>query len=229
RRIAAELIGDDYPRLAGTFRFADAPLRWAVDWDAGELAVVDNANRVQRLSTHGGVSPRTTRTRLTSLQHVPVQREIGVDDRGPAGAFVLRARVLHERPSDLLLALTAPDGSEARIALGELPAPEGRYELAADAGGPLGVLADVRRTGVWRLTLVDRRSGAAGTLIDWSLSFAGSAQVWRDAPERGLAIPDPVSTSQVAAALSADGRIAAVFPSREGVLGALAVWDLVDE
>src|SRR5690606_41194617 len=89
-------------------------------------------------------------------------------------------------------------------------------------------LAGERRGGVWRLSAVDRRSGTAGTLIDWSLSFADSERAWRDAPERGLAIPDPVLTGQVDVVLGGNGRLAAAFPSRERVVGALSIWDLSD-
>ncbi|MFO7285961.1 MAG: AAA-like domain-containing protein [Gammaproteobacteria bacterium] len=227
KRLAAELVGDDYPRLVGTYRFAEAPAAWAVDFDAGELAVVDKANRAQRVPTRGHGPLAAPSVRLTSMQHVPVQREIGVAEGGDAEGLRLRVNVRHDRPDDLLFSLIAPSGSEARFGLDGPIAPDGRYELAADEG-PLAALAGERRAGAWRLAVVDRRSGAAGTLIDWSLSFAGSERAWRDAPERGLAIPDPVSTGQVDVVLGGNGRIAAVFPSRVGVVGALSIWDLAD-
>src|SRR5690606_29347054 len=188
RRRAAGLVGGDYSRRVGTYRFAEAPAAWAVDYEAGELAVVDKANRAQRVSTRGHGLPAAPPVRLTSMQHVPVQRELAVADGALAEGIRLRVNVRHDRPEDLRFSLTAPSGSEVRFGLDRPRAADGRYELAAD-DGPLAALAGERRGGVWRLSAVDRRSGTAGTLIDWSLSFADSERAWRDAPERGLAIP----------------------------------------
>src|SRR5690606_36110164 len=103
RRIAAELIGDDYRRLMGTFRFPGTPARWEVDWEGGRLAIVDAAHRAQRLpfdvrnisGNEAVLAPVRIPGRLTALQHVPVTREIGVEETGSAGAFRLQVRVQH--------------------------------------------------------------------------------------------------------------------------------------
>ncbi|HEX6995541.1 MAG TPA: AAA-like domain-containing protein [Gammaproteobacteria bacterium] len=172
-------------------------------------------------------APAPSPLRLTALQPVPIQREIGVDEPGLAGAFRLDLRLRHERPDDLLIVLTAPGGAEARLTLdGRDPSARSHSFRATDAS-PLAALGGAERRGVWRLTVVDRRSGAAGTLLDWSLSFSGTPWAWRDAPAQGLAIPDPGRTEQIEAALSADGRYAAVRAARrQGPFGALAIWDL---
>ena len=177
---------------------------------------------------HDELAASAAPLRLTALQHAPIQREIGVDEPGLAGAFRLDLRLLHERPDDLLLVLTAPGGAEARLTL-EGRDPEARsYSFRAADESPLAALADAERRGVWRLTVVDRRMDAVGTLLDWSLSFAGTPWAWRDAPAQGLAIPDPRRTEQVELAFSADGRFAAARFARQTPLGSLAIWNLAD-
>ena len=235
RRAAAELIGGDYERLIGTFRFPSPPVRWAVDWSDGRLAVVDRAHRAQRLpvdavSSAGNaelLGPIALPGRLTALQHVPVRREIGVEETGSAGAFRLHVRVQHPRPDDLLLTLSAPSGESARIALAQQSPGQEIYSFSATGGSPLAELADEGRQGVWRFTLVDRGSGDIGALLRWGLQFSETGREWRDAPEQGIAIPDPGRTEQVQVEVSRDGRYAAARPAREGAVGALAVWDLV--
>src|SRR5690606_29362429 len=109
RRLLAELIGNDFARLRETLRFASAPVGWTIEWDGGEVSIVDGARRSHRLAfavhagpLHGGgpeadallgradigAGPPAARSanarspaerdslRLTSLQHVPIQREI---------------------------------------------------------------------------------------------------------------------------------------------------------
>src|SRR5690606_10602865 len=139
--------------------------------------------------------------------------ELAVADGALAEGIRLRVNVRHDRPEDLLFSLTAPSGSEVRFGLDRPRAADGPSQIAADDGPPAAA-AGARRSGVWRPSAGDRPSGTAGTLIDWSLSFADSERAWRDAPERGLAIPDPVSTGQVDVVLGGNGRLAAAFPSR---------------
>src|SRR5690606_22197744 len=100
------------------------------------------------------------------------------------------------------------------------------YSFSATGASPLAALSDEPRQGVWRLTLVDRRAGSVGALLHWGLQFAEDGDVWRDTPEQGLSIPDPVRTEQVRVYVSPDGRRAAASPARAGALGALTVWDL---
>src|SRR5690606_5984142 len=49
RRLLAELIGGDLERLRETLRFPSPPARWSVDWDAGEVSVVDGGARARRI------------------------------------------------------------------------------------------------------------------------------------------------------------------------------------
>ena len=230
RATAAELIGHDYRSLRRSFRLPVTPVRWEPDWQSGHLTVVDPANRVQRLGLedHGGRAERGAADRLTALQHVPVRREVSVDDAGSAGAFVLLLDVRHPSPDDVLVTLTAPSGAQASLAL-DAAAEEGTEPLEiAAVPGPLATLSDEDRRGVWRLTVVDRELGDRGTLAGWGLRFPGGAEAWRDDVEPGIPIPDPVRTEQVTVELSGDGRLAVARPSREGASGALALWNLAE-
>lgn len=227
RRTLVELIGGDLAQLRETFRFASAPAAWSVDWDAGELSVVDGTARARRLAfADGAPKAAAPPLRLSALQHVPIQREIGVDEPGLAGAFRLDARIEHERLEDLLLVLTAPGGAEARLTFDGRDEALHSHSFRATDGSPLASLGSAERRGVWRLTIVDRRAGATGTLVDWSLSFSGTPWAWRDAPTQGLEIPDPRRTEQVEVAISDDGRFAATRSGRRGPIGSLALWDL---
>lgn len=235
RRIAAELIGDDYRRLMGTFRFPGTPARWEVDWEGGRLAIVDAAHRAQRLpfdvrnisGNEAVLAPVRIPGRLTALQHVPVTREIGVEETGSAGAFRLQVRVQHSEDNDLLVTLAAPSGASVSLPLRQQSPGQEIYSFVATGASPLVALSDEPRQGVWRFTLVDRSAGGVGALLRWGLQFSEGGEQWRDTPEQGIAIPDPIRTEQVDVQVSADGRRAAARPARDGTIGAVTVWDLV--
>ena len=222
RALAAELIGDDYRSLLRSFRLTEAPARWEVDWGSEELALVDQAHQVRRLrlSEPGSLE---FGDRLTALQHVSVTREISVDEPGSAAAFQLRLLVDHPAPQELMITLQAPSGAGASFTLD--PGASGPQEISASGRSPLAALADEDRQGIWRLSLVDRGVGSSGQLTRWGLYFAEEVRGWEDQPQ-GLAIPDPVRTDQVDVSVSADGRLAIARPSRDSIVGALALWDL---
>lgn len=234
---AAELIGSDYRQLERSFRLTEPPLDWRVDWQRGELVVVDQARRVRHLALRE--TPRRAAAadigpvgripgRLTALQPVPVARGLDVPDGGLAGAFDLLLTLRHARASDLLVTLTGPSGAEATLAVPQPRADQQALRFSARPGSPLFALAGESRRGPWRLTAIDRRSGEVGVLLSWGLQFAGDATGYVDTPEQGIALPDPLRTDDVGIDLDAAGRIALARPTRSGTVGALAVWDLLE-
>jgi WD40 repeat protein/subtilisin-like proprotein convertase family protein len=228
RALMSELIGDDYARLRRSVRLATDPENWAVDWQADVLTLVDRTHRAERVP----LDPRSSRAvqledRLTALQHIPLNRELSVEEEGSAGSFRLEVEVSHPAAGQLLLTLEAPSGASANLALSPRPDGSGVYLFKAIGRSPLAALADEARQGVWRLTLVDRRAGTPGLLLRWGLQFADESRPIEDAPEQGVPIPEPARTEQVDLQLSADGRLAVAEPGREGAVGALAVWDLI--
>lgn len=232
RTLAAELIGSDYARLQRTYRLAEVPIDWEVDWERNEIVAIDQTHRVERLALQPSPSrvadDGAAATRLTALQHVPVTRELRVDAEGAAGAFNLLLTTQHPRAGDLVLRLSAPSGAEAEFAVPQPRADQRELVFSARGDSPLARLVDEDRLGQWQLTLVDRRSGETGLLLKWGLQFAGDQQVWEDEPEQGVPLPDPVRTEQVDITLGERGVLAVAQPTRSGAGGTLGVWDLRD-
>ncbi len=222
RQLVAELVGDDYRALVRSYRLAEAPASWEVDWRSEELALVDPDHSVRRirLNGDGGID---FENRLSSLQHLPVSREISVNEPGSAGAFQLRLSLDHPAAEELFATLRAPSG--AQVSFTPHADSSGTFAVTAEGVSPLAILADENRRGVWRLTLVDRGVGSSGQLLRWGLYFAEEVRGWEDQPQ-GLAISDPLRTDQVDVDLSIDGRLAIAYPSRQSVVGAVSLWDL---
>ncbi len=221
--LASSLIDVDYPHLLQTHRFDASLLQWEVDWDSQGLTVVDTWRQARLLRLTAPGSSAYTQG-LTALQHVPVSREIGVDEPGSAGAFQLQIDVEHEAEEQVMLMLEAPSG--ASVTFGLPPSGQSSRVIQVTEQSALSSLADQDRRGVWRLTLIDRVQGQAGRLNRWGLLFAEELRGWEDVPDQGLEIPDPVRTDQVDVRLSLDGRLGLARPSRPGARGALTLWDL---
>ncbi len=221
--LAARLIDVDYPHLLQSHRFDASLLQWEVDWESQGLTVVDTLSRARLLRLTAPGSSSYTQG-LTALQHVPVSRELGVDEPGSAGAFQLQIDVEHAAEEQVMLMLEAPSGASATFGLAT--SGQSRRVMQATGQSALSSLADEDRRGVWRLTLIDRVEGEVGRLNRWGLLFAEELRGWEDVPDRGLPIPDPVRTDQVDVQLSVDGRLGLARPSRPGARGALTLWDL---
>ena len=221
--LVSSLIDVDYPHLLQNHRFDESLLQWEVDWGSQGLTVVDTLRRARLLRLTAPGSSAYTQG-LTALQHVPVSRELGVDEPGSAGAFQLQIDVEHDAEEQVMLMLEAPSGASATFGL---PASnQSSRVMRVTEQSALSNLADEDRRGVWRLTLIDRVEGEAGRLNRWGLLFAEELRGWEDVPDRGLDIPDPIRTDQVDVQLSVDGRLGLARPSRPGARGALTLWDL---
>lgn len=226
RALVTELIGSDYHSLQRSFRLAETPAHWEVDWEAQEIVIVTGNNRVRRLSLNGRDSNELANG-LTALQHLAVRREVSVDEPGSAGAFLLELDIVHAADEQILVSLEAPNGVRAGFTL---PANGlDRAEFEAVGISALANLADADRQGVWRLTLVDREVGFVGELVRWGLSFSEELRGWIDDPEPNLIIPDPGRSNQVDVTISPNGQLAVALPSRSGTVGTLALWDIRSE
>jgi WD40 repeat protein len=225
---AATLIDADYADLQATFRLAQAPIAWDVDWEQDELVVIDQAHRIERLTIDetGALASLAVGvpTRLTAIQHVPVKRELLIDEEGTVGAFNLLLTVIHPRASDLSVTLTAPSGAQAMLELPQPRVDQHDFILSARSNSALAALNGEQTLGRWELTLVDQRAGEDGVLTGWGLAFGSATPISEDIRE-GVPVPDPVRTTAVDAVLSSGGRIAVAQPSRADAGGALAIWD----
>jgi WD40 repeat protein/subtilisin-like proprotein convertase family protein len=238
RELASELIGTDLQQLRASFYLPAATARWEVDWQRDALTLIDARARARRLSLseplhlQGANDGQPPAARLTALQHQPLRRALSIDEAGAAGGFELILALSHPMPGDLLLTLEAPDGTAASFTLPALADRDEPLRMRAAPGSPLAALAARERQGVWRLTLVDRRAGAVGTLDGWGLAFAGAGAgdaedaEYVDEPGRAVAIPDPEHTDLVELTVAPDGRFAATRPLRVAS-GAVGLWDLV--
>ncbi|HET8698163.1 MAG TPA: proprotein convertase P-domain-containing protein, partial [Gammaproteobacteria bacterium] len=223
--LVAELVADDYRGLQRTVSLPAAPAYWTFDWARSALLAVDTEHRIVHRSL-AAAAAEPDPVPITALKHTPVMREIEVDDDGSAGPFELTIAVRHPASNELQLTLAAPSGTTAtiRAPLGAADRTE-EFVLSAAAGSPLAALADENRRGVWRLTVVDRRSGNAGSFTGWKLSF-GDDDEWRDEPDFPLEIPDPERTDAVS--VSAVNGFALATPDEPAAVGAVALWNLAE-
>ena len=220
------LVGDDYAELSRTFELAAAPARWGVDWQSGLLLAVESTRGVRRVPlAPGAKAVAEAPLALSALAYSPLERALRVEDEGAAGELELSVAVAHPASAELMLTLTAPSGASATVPLPQSAGGHGEnFVFAAQAGTPLAALAAEDRRGTWKLVLIDRREGNAGSLAGWGLRFG--EQSVRDDPDQPVAIPEPMRTTDVAFDVSDDDRFALVRPATTGAPPTLAVWDL---
>jgi WD40 repeat protein len=226
RALVAELVADDYRALARTVRLPAAqPSYWSFDWARTALLTIDAERKIARHSLAAS-GAEAAAVPITALKHSPITREITVDDDGSAGAFELKIAVRHPASNELELTLTAPSGAAATVRA-PLGAADRTVELTFSGaeGSTLAALADENRRGVWRLTIVDRRTGNAGILTGWKLTFGGDTD-WRDEPDFPVVIPDPERTDAVTVTASNGFAIAA--PTEASAIGSVALWNLAE-
>lgn len=160
---------------------------------------------------------------LTALRYAALEREIAAEDRGSAGDFELAVTIAHPATAELTITLTAPSGASVTLAPPDVAAEAGEtFLFQAEDGAPLAALQGSPRTGTWRLSVLDRSLGNAGTLLGWGITFSETGP--RDSPPEPIAIPDPERTEDVTVAV--EGPRAAVIAAAPGPLGAVALWNL---
>jgi len=224
RAWVAALVGDDYRELERTFELAVAPERWDVDWQSGLVLAVAPDRGILRVPLAPGTSSAEAPLKLSALAPAALERTLRVEGGGSAGELELSVALAHPKSAELTLTLTAPSGASATLTLPPNAAQDDNYVLDARPGTPLAALADEERQGEWRLTLLDRRAGNAGSLVGWGLRF--DEQSSRDDPDAPVTIPDPDRTTAVSIEFSDDGRYALARPAAAGAVGTLAVWNL---
>jgi len=116
---------------------------------------------------------------------------------GSVAGVAVRVEVRHLRRGDLSLTLTAPSGREAQLFVGDphderrhLTGVLGRLALDRFRGEPLA--------GTWTLMVIDRRSGARGSLVRWELLATAQPQA-PAAREQGAEGPEGASVAETSA------------------------------
>ena len=225
RAWVGDLLGEDYQALERTFELGAEPASFGVDWQAGLLIAAQPDRSILRAPlTADASAPADAPPELSALAPTPLERTLRVEGQGSAGQLELSVALAHPASAELTLVLTAPSGASVTFALPPSAAQGDNYVLSARPGTPLAALADEERHGAWRLTLIDRRAGNAGSLVGWGLRF--DEQSSRDDPDEPVAIQDPERATAVTIDLSDDDRFALVRPAARGPVGTLAVWNL---
>ncbi|MEO0574578.1 MAG: WD40 repeat domain-containing protein [Pseudomonadota bacterium] len=153
-----------------------------------------------------------------ALQVTPAVITFSQPARTNARSVSLQLRVAHERPTDLSLLLTTPDGRTGRIALQGADTKTGRIELSLqDIPGLRETLRNVP-AGDWTLSVADARPGMRGSIE--SVSLGGTAPI----ADAVVSVPDPHVTPPASVHLTPGGRFAIALPAQTDGLG--AIWDL---
>ena len=218
RRIAASLIGNDYPYLIGTVPVQSAD-RVIFDADNNLLSFVAGARVSQWTLANNQLQSRAEWT-LTALDVAPLVRRLDFATPGSASRLTLTMQLDHPRVADLRVRLVAPSGRAAEIELAR--STSSIAEPLVIESESLSSLFGETIAGTWSLSVRDESAAAPGMLVGWSLTI--NRQTVSDPAERPLEIPDPVARESDDVWFSADGRYAV---ARSRLSDSARLWDLL--
>ncbi len=218
RRLAATLVGDDYPRLIATAA-REGVERRLFDPENELLTMVDGARLSQWAMINDRLERRDSWT-ISALEIAPLVRRVVVDRRALVSRISLSVNVAHARLDDLRIRLIAPSGRAVAIDFEQSASSENDEIRFAE--GVLDALIGEPLAGTWTLSVRDETPGTSGHLMAWNLRLNGQAIV--EDFERGLDIPEPVERASGNIWFSRNGRYAiARAPQIDGA----RLWDLV--
>lgn len=217
RRLAASLIGDDYPQLLATVppREAGRLLFSARDL---LLTYADGA-RVNQWSLQNGQLQAREPWTISSLEVTPLLRRVAVDRDGVVTRIGLTVNVSHTRLDDVRVKLIAPSGRTVDLAFDE-PRSSANDETVF-AAADLAPLRGEPLAGTWSLSLRDEATGVGGHLVGWTLNLNSQGIV--ESFDRGLDIPAPLERESDNIWFSPNGRFAV---ARALQSDSARVWDL---
>lgn len=200
RRLAASLLGADYPFLIGSVSPVDA-----------DQAVFDPVNRVltatsgpqirQWLVEPGRIDERSVWT-ATALEVTPLLRRLPVDRPGTVTSVQLTVSMAHRRADDIRARLIAPSGRAAELAI---DASRATLDEPLQFRGPaLAIFRGEPLSGTWTLSLRDEAPDVAGEFESWTLFLNGRPVV--DDLDASVPIPEPLERASDEVWLSADAR-----------------------
>ncbi len=202
RRIAASLVGDDYPQLIATLPPKPAERIYFNSRDM-LLSLVNNAVVSQWALVNEQVQAREPWT-VSALEVTPLVRRVVVDRNATVTRIGLSVNVSHARLDDLRLKLIAPSGRTVELL------PEGKSSSVNDVNNfsqaQLAPLKGEPISGTWTISVRDEATGINGHLHGWNLNL--NSQVVVETFERGLDIPAPVERESDNIWFSDDGRYA---------------------
>lgn len=217
RRLAATLIGDDYPQLIDTInREGFERLLFNPE---NQLLTMVNGSRVSQWSMLNQRLQSREPWSISALETTPLVRRVVVDRQGSVSRIALSVNVGHARLDDLRMRLIAPSGRAVAMEF-EQSASSESDEIRFNAT-VLGALIGESLAGTWTLSLRDEATGTNGHLIGWNLRL--NTQIIVEDFERGLDIPEPIERPSDNIWFSSDGRYAIARAQRSS---SARLWDL---
>lgn len=221
RNAVVALLDDDEEALLLSARFG-SPIDAARLSSDGAFLVTQHGLRFENrmLGTVGAEARKVWE--VHALKTAQIVRRLAVDARGKAGRIRLDLSVQHDRPTDLLLRLTAPSGRSVAFS-GDAVLAAGPANLRFDAAATseLRELQSESIEGNWTLSVVDRLPAISGMLDGWQIRF-GNGQVMSAVAEQAI-LPNPQPDSDALAIMSPSGRYVVALPaSSEGMA---QVWE----
>jgi WD40 repeat protein len=217
RRIALNLVGDDYPQLIGTIPGQQAD-RVVYDPDNNLISFATGA-QIQQWSMSGNSLQRRAGWTISALEVTPLVRRLMVESKDSVRSVSLNVNLSHGRLDDLRVKLIAPSGRAVELEL------EPSGQASSDIRFSNANLVELRGEpveGTWSLILRDETAAVAGSLESWTLSVNGRDYV--DAIERNIDIPDPVARESNDIWFSDGGRYAV---ARSLHSDSVRLWDLL--
>ncbi len=217
RRVAATLIGDDYPQLIATV-VREGAQQLLFDSENQLLTMVNGAQLSQWSVVNQRLQSREPWA-VSALEVTPLVRRVVVDRQGSVERISLSVNIGHARLDDLRMRLIAPSGRAVTMEFEQSSSAEAR-QIRFD-GSVFAALVGEALTGTWTLSIRDEGTGTAGHLIAWNLSL--NSQVIVENFERGLDIPEPVERESDNIWFGSKGRYA-VARARQS--DSARLWDL---
>jgi len=217
RRVALNLVGDDYPQLIGTIPHQQAD-RILYDPENNLLSFATGA-QIQQWSMSGNSLQRRAGWTISALEVTPLVRRLIIEGKGAVRNISLDVSLSHGRLDDIRMKLIAPSGRAVELLI-DTSAPELAH--LRFSGASLSDLRGESLAGTWSLTLRDETAAVPGSLVSWSLSING--RKYADAIERNIDIPDPVARESNDIWFSDGGRYAV---ARSLHSDSVRLWDLL--
>jgi WD40 repeat protein len=217
RRIASNLVGDDYPELIGTVPPQKAD-RVLYDPESNLISFATGAQIQQWSMSSNSLQSRASWT-ISALEVTPLVRRLIVEGAGSVRNITLNVRLNHSRFDDVRMKLIAPSGRAVEL---EIDSSSGASSDIQYSNASLSDLRGEPIAGTWSLSLRDETAAVSGSLVGWSLSLNGKNHT--DTIDRNIDIPDPVARESDDIWFSDGGRYAV---ARSMHSDSARLWDLL--
>jgi WD40 repeat protein len=227
RRLAAELLGQDYRNLSGTLHTKGVLRGLRVDETAGILSLLDDRNNIDFWRLDGPQPELVRSDTLIAEERLELEERTIVERL--SGAPRLLIKTDHSQPQQLVIFVRAPSGQQARLELTDARAiGDNLYAFDFAAYAQLQNLLSGELTGNWTLAISDMEQGVTGQLLDWGVVSASTTDV--STPNfLPQPIPEPRSTVNVVSNLGPSGRLALSWPADPQTQGPVLVWDVISD